>query len=222
MIPSPPEKLTCPHCGAKKYIESVESGELHGATWSDYKHDLPLFPRPSPIQKCTSCHMYYFYDDSLPDKMDIRRIRGKKRDQILQESHANGFGILSYEEMNEAYEILYSDHLAEKQKRILYEKWIHAFNDKYNGRYETADWSAIPADVINRQKTILAEVEQRVSDRDVLAELLREDGRFEECIEMIGELPTFDRGDSIYPKQILEHARLRDRGVFVIQYKSRY
>ena len=191
-------------------------------TWSDYKHDLPLFPRPSPIQKCTSCHKYFFYADSLAEIIDIRGLSIKKRDQIRRESLSNGFGNLSYEEMNEAYEMLYSDSLPEKQKRTLYEKWIHAFNDKYNGRYGLVDWSEIPVEIIERQKTILAEVARRVVDREVLAELLREEGRFEECIEMIGELPPFKRGDSLYAKQILEHARLRYRAVFVIQYKERH
>jgi len=86
-----------------------------------------MLPHPSPIQRCPKCGKYYFYQDSIP-KENIFQWIGRQierfyinfiddgtyvpkeqqeidknpdlREQIFLESHLNGFGNLSFDEMS--------------------------------------------------------------------------------------------------------------------------
>lgn len=67
MTPGSPYRLTCPKCGGRKLIGSIASGNTFGEMiWSDTKHDYPMLPRPSSIQRCPDCGHYYFLDDGNP------------------------------------------------------------------------------------------------------------------------------------------------------------
>lgn len=247
MLPGPPQKLKCPHCGSHKYIETISSGNTFRAVyWSDFKREYPFLRQPSSIQKCPSCGKYYFYSDAAPKenifgwiKRQLLRFylnfidcgeyaeweRKKNeesssiREQIFQEAHLNGFGDLSFDEVNAAYDLLYSPKLQEKKKQILLIEWLYAFNDNFNGRIEKVDWAMIPDPIIERQRTIIAEVAKRVKeDKVAMAELLREKGDFEGCIQTLGAISQYKNADAVYAKGILEHAQEGDRYVFQVQF----
>lgn len=248
MLPGPPQKLKCPHCGSHKYIEAISSGNTFRAVyWSDFKREYPFLRQPSPVQKCPSCGKYYFYSDAAPKEnifgwikrqllrfylnfidcgeyAEWERKRNEKspdRERILQESHLNGFGDLSFEEMDAGYEMLYSPKLPEKKKQILLIEWIYSFNDTFNGRRDKVDWIKIAEPIKERQRTIIAEIANRVKDDKVaLAELLREKGDFEGCIQTLGEISQYKNADAVYAKGILEHAQKGDRSVFQIQFPA--
>lgn len=248
----PPIKLTCPYCGSKKYIESLSSGNtIGGIVWSDTKHEYPMLQEPSPIQKCTSCCNYYFYEDSQPQSL-LRRLLNRFDDYMqslfdeLEESEEsveeidddeemlspqkermihidllnNGFGGLSFEEMDAAYDSLYSDDLSQERKKVLLYMWLYAFNDKYNGRKNKSDCSNVSSQLLNKQQSVILEIvsETNVS-KVVYSELLREAGLFRESIAMIGDLTSLSDIEAVYACQILEHARMGDRGVFRINSK---
>ena len=246
MLPGPPTKLKCPHCGGRKYIESISSGNtLQARIWSDYKHEYPMLPHPSPIQRCPKCGKYYFYQDSIP-KENIFQWIGRQierfyinfiddgtyvpkeqqeidknpdlREQIFLESHLNGFGNLSFDEMNEAYEQLFSSRLSEKKKQILIIEWLYAFNDHFNGRNQLVEWDIIPEKILERQQIIIEEAIKRV-DRDTImvGELYREAGRFEDCIKAIGDIAQYKGMDENLASMIIEHAQRADRRVFQIR-----
>ncbi len=249
MQPGPPVKLTCLYCHGHKYIESISTGNTFDATiWSDYKKEYPMLPQPFPVQKCSKCGKYYFYRDSIPKEgvfqwigrqferfyinfIDDGTYSMKKSkelwppqelyDQIMQESYSNGFGDLSFEEMNAAYDMLYSDRLPEKKKIILIMEWFYAFNDEFNGRRKEADWSIIPESIIEKHEVIITEIVKRIKGNNVvLAELYRESGQFDKCIELIGDVSMLRQGDVFFAEQILEHARAKDRSVFQIQFNK--
>ena len=76
MTIGPACRLTCPHCGGHKYIESIMSGNtFRGTMWSDGKKDYPMLPSPSPIQRCPKCGKYYFYEDGEPLSMDFEAFK---------------------------------------------------------------------------------------------------------------------------------------------------
>ena len=51
----PARILTCPHCGAKKEVLSLLSGNTFGQqVWSDNKTIAPMLPRVSFVQKYLS------------------------------------------------------------------------------------------------------------------------------------------------------------------------
>lgn len=58
-----PGMLTCPLCGGLKYVLALGSGNtFHGELWSDSQTYYPMLPSYSPIQKCSHCGHYYFFD----------------------------------------------------------------------------------------------------------------------------------------------------------------
>lgn len=77
----------------------------------------------------------------------------------------------------------------------------------------------IPDPIIERQRTIIAEVAKRVKeDKVAMAELLREKGDFEGCIQTLGAISQYKNADAVYAKGILEHAQEGDRYVFQVQF----
>ena len=56
----PSRILTCPHCGTKKEVISLLSGNtVGGVVWSDQYVEYPFYKVASDIQKCPHCHKYY-------------------------------------------------------------------------------------------------------------------------------------------------------------------
>ena len=135
MTLGPPTRLTCPHCGKVKYILSIASGNTFGAThWSDTKHDYPMLKSPSAVQRCPHCGGYFFYEDANPVECDpevlsekhsaldcesdwpgdagnvtISEKKDRKRNwKRWKEANVNGFGNLSFEEMDAAFGELYA------------------------------------------------------------------------------------------------------------------
>ena len=242
MLPGPPVKLTCPYCKAKKYIESLLSGNTFGGiVWSDTKHYYPMLPEPSPIQKCTTCGKYYFYEDSQPPSL-LQRLHNRVKDYMqslyerMEESEESiegiedgeetlfprniGFGGLSFEEMDAAYDSLYSDDLPQDRKKVLLYMWLYAFNDKYNGRDGKSDCSNASSQLLDKQQSVILKIVNETDvSRVVYSELLRESGLFGESIAMIGDISSLSDIEAIYAKQIIEHARIGDRAVFKIVYE---
>ena len=54
----------CPHCGHKKDLIRLLSGNSQNAQqWSDGKQIRPMYPKVSPVQKCPECGHFYFMSD---------------------------------------------------------------------------------------------------------------------------------------------------------------
>ena len=221
MLPGKPTKLTCPYCGKPKYIKSLLSGNTFGERmWSDTKRDYPMWRSTSPVQRCPHCGKYYFHEDSNPlnygsvkdfqkakwlfpemtgfdVKLTVDKDRERKRmEEIEREAFENGFGELSFEEMDEAFKALYPTAV-EDRKRTLLLMWLISYNDVFGGRQQKPG-PECPEDVVERHLYVIDELCQRLTDRLVLAELHREAGRFEECLKIIG--------DPIEDNPFLEHA----------------
>lgn len=64
--------VTCPYCGAKKELMSLNSSNNIGAQyWSDLKTIAPMDPKISPVQKCHNCGKYYLEHKQEATKGDM-------------------------------------------------------------------------------------------------------------------------------------------------------
>ncbi len=237
-----PTRLTCPHCGKVKHILSIASGNTFGAThWSDTKHDYPMLKSPSSVQRCPHCGHYYFYEDANPvdcnpDDLNkkhsltdwdpewpgdagsatISEVKDRRRNwERWKEANANGFGELSFEEMDAAFSELFTSASVDCQRTLLF-MWLFAFNDIYGGRQDGPAPEYLQS-ILERRKFVVDELCRRFAGASLLvAELHREMGDFDECIR-IADQPT-DEADArlahIVSTQIIAHAKAKDTAVF--------
>ena len=232
MLPGPPCRLTCPHCGRHKYIESLMSGNtLTGTVWSDSKKDYPMLPSTSPIQRCPQCGAYYFYDEGKPVELNEKefrkmiKVKGLPEEEIerqyrgalykwRKEAVINGFGNLNEQESREAYESLYSKSLSRRKKTSLLITRFYAFNDKYlrNG-------GTLPPGLQSLQEDFVYKIMNLFPDDTILiAELYREIGQFDKATELLrGAVASgLDEKSLDVARMILEHAEDNDRSVFIL------
>ena len=120
MNPDNPRILTCPHCGGKKKVLSLLSGNTFDMRmWSDNKRVYPMLPEPSFIQKCPHCGGYFL-------------LSRQKGDEYGNDLFCLNEGRLTYEELKEAYSKLSNELKLTKEERLemlFYLLW--GFNDKF-------------------------------------------------------------------------------------------
>lgn len=119
MIPAPAQLYACPHCGKRKPMLSLISGNtLYGELWSDGRGIYPMLPSLSAIQKCSRCGRY-----SLLEKWKVTRRTNKKEFGTT--------GDLSYIEAKEAFLKL---RFSTQNTKELYEialSFVYAYNDEF-------------------------------------------------------------------------------------------
>ena len=139
-------------------------------------------------------------------------------DEFIDEDAAkNGFGELTFEQANAAYEALYSDELTSDKKSELLLFWLFKFNDEF-GRGDK-DESDCPAEILARRAVVVQElIDRNISDNPVFAaELFRETGLFEKCVEILSALNNVDDSLARIAQQILSQAKNRNTRVFRLE-----
>lgn len=120
MNPGYPRILTCPHCGKKKQVLSLASGNTAWMRyWSDNKKYYPYLPQPSFIQKCPYCGGYFL-------------LSRQKNEEYAKDGFCLNEGRLTYTELKEAYRNLSNESETTKEERLevlFYLLW--GFNDKF-------------------------------------------------------------------------------------------
>lgn len=210
--PGPPVSLTCPYCGEVKYIASIASGNnIGGEWWSDTRSILPMLPRPSAIQHCPHCDGYFFYQDAV--KTYVR----SADDSILDEVRQNGFGNLSFVQMDKAYSFLGSKELTERQNAIRLREWFLAFNDVYSARNPSGRQCVPDESAARFAETVAAMLENKEIPAILKADLYRETGRFDECLAIARMIVEEDEDNALVARQIIKHAEANDTEVFMIE-----
>ena len=228
MLPGPPLILTCPHCGSKKKIDSLTSGNTFGGrVWSDSKHYYPMLPSASPVQRCPYCMGYYYLEDSNATRMEWPRNRNDidSWDELFSTNEkcwGNGYGELSFEETDEAFTVLYPSSDDDRKSSLLF-LWLFAYNDKYGGRQGKP--AACPESIKNRHRMVADELCAMYPENKLLVcELLRETGRFEECITAARPLLWMINSEMPYQsslaRQIINHAKAGDTSVFELSFRK--
>ena len=248
MTLGPPTRLTCPHCGEHKYILSIASGNTFGATfWSDTMKDYPMMRSPSMVQRCPHCGGYFFYEDSNPMDCDpdvlsekrspldwgwdwpgdagnatVSETKDRKRYwERWKEANANGFGDLSFEEMDAAFGALYPSADKPGRQTLLF-MWLFAYNGTYGGRQDGPAPECDPG-ILERRKFVVDELCRRFEGASLLiAELRREIGDFEASIRIAGEpSPEVAPGLArIIGSQIIAHAKAGETDVFPLVFNQ--
>ena len=195
MLPAHASLLRCPHCGAKKEIMQLASGNTFNSTlWSDTKHIAPMMPSVSYVQRCPECGKYFF--------------RTREVYAGTSNSYGGQDGKLPLEYLKEALTQLQPTGDNERSLRI-YILW--AFND----RYGNAEQSAIPSAEWEYHLDNVYHLLQMELDTMFRAELLREIGEFEQAIQLLESLEVKDEMKDIHSK-LLAQAQLHNRKVIVM------
>lgn len=177
MNPGNAQILTCPHCGAKKEVLSLLSGNTFGQqVWSDNKTIAPMLPRVSFVQKCPSCGGFYLMSRQKPK---------------YGTDYSFELGELSYFETKEAWKSLKETHdLSEDERITILFMLVWAYNDQFT-REKAKPIIQEGQDFF--QNIIETLLESTQFDILLKAEFLREAGRFEESRNLLnGYTPDDD------------------------------
>ena len=165
MLPGNAQILTCPHCGRKKEVMSLRSGNTYGSLlWSDNKRISPMLPEISYVQKCPDCEYYYIMarQEVVYDDNDFSSERG----------------LLTFPEMKEAFSQLAKEGFESPKEETNVRMMLHhAFNDYYY-RYGKGQ-------IVNEEDQIIFHenglwlINHLIEDKVMKAEFLREIGEME-------------------------------------------
>ena len=206
MIPNGYKLLTCPHCGNKKKVINLMSGNTCGASlWSDAKHVTPMLPKISYVQQCPSCKHYFLFD------------KNSQREEINDDykSFCLETGNLSYQQLKEAYVELSNDKIIDEFSfRIML---IWGYNDVY---YKQTN---IPKEEYEYFVDNVRALLPLMNDNDIIltSELHREIGEFDEAIKIIENNQASNEFIQKVQQQILERSQIKDSKVFLLYGKDR-
>ena len=206
MLPGNSQILTCPHCGQKKEIMSLRSGNTVGAQlWSDNKQIAPMLPEISYVQKCPHCKKYF--------------IVSRQKSVYAESGFSAEQGLLSFAEMKEAFAQLsqekFRDNSEEGNVRMMLH---HAYNDYYyrDGKQRTVD----KADQALFRENALWLIEKFIKDEVMKAEFYREAGDMEKAVAIIKKVAVDNDFMKILVTTIKEKIKKGETAVFLIEYEK--
>lgn len=217
MIPGPPLLLECPKCGEEKRMMSIISGNTFGATqWSDMYREAPMLPTLSEVQKCPHCNSYFLLSQAK-DRFDEEEGAPFSPDT----------GRLSYQEMKEALSLLENDSLTINDRINIRLEFLHRYNDAFRDIKENheiysddmslerndADWRLNQENI----KALIALL--NIDDNDntlLIAELYREAGYFESCLNTLKKYWTYSKYEKAFMEKLQMKAWEKDDRLFLI------
>lgn len=189
---------TCPYCGTKKEIIRLISGNTIGAVlWSDSKQIAPMLPFASPLQKCPHCnHFYFMYDVSIEDGKNYSMEEGwlNFKDAIKAK---NELEFNTKEKMHDWTMIMvwaYNDitRIGNKPTHVQYEIF---------------------------KNNVSSMLESYIFEDNVLlkAELYREIGKYEKCVEILENISFKEKFLSEIADKIRIKAKENNNKVFILE-----
>lgn len=200
MIPANSLIVKCPHCGGKKELLQLVSGNTCGSElWSDVKQIAPMLPKVSPVQKCPECGHYYL----------LSRIKD------TEEGNEYSFetGWLSFDEAIEANREIENLSFEEQSTMSIITIW--AYNDIIRNGDEP---SSSQYDAFMSYVKRLLDQSKMFSDNILLrAELYREIGNYEKSIELLDNFTAEDDFIRGIKEKIKEMAANHQNQVFKLE-----
>lgn len=202
MIPANSLVIKCPHCGGKKELLQLVSGNTCGAElWSDAKHIAPMLPRVSPVQKCPKCGHYYL----------MSRISNSAQSE--GDSCSFNTGWLSFNDALEANQDIESPSNDELSTLAIITVW--AYNDIIRHGEEPTEVQK--SKFIDFVTNLLANQDLFADNLILLGELNREIGKYDECISILSDYQSSDDYADTVVKSIIEKAKAQENKVFKLQ-----
>lgn len=182
MNPGRAQVLTCPHCGGKKEVISLISGNTFGRiVWSDRRVYTPMLPEPSFVQKCPHCGKYF--------------LTSRQETHEFASTISFDKGELPYAELKEAWKQLSQEDLTQEERTHILVMQVWDFNEEYD-RHEAMSISdvvkkEIPAEEHEYLVSIVRLLQNTCAiDNLFKAELLREIGEFDEALKHLDSFET--------------------------------
>lgn len=215
MIKDNSKIVKCPYCGAKKELLSLVSGNTIGATqWSDGKMVAPMLPRVSPVQKCAQCGKYYL---EYKQESESGQLESDETGQLSYKEWKEAYQQFSADISDEKKEqkgffngIIQQFHPETPDISLDNRDWsvillgiIHAHNDCHYRGPDFLYYGRVPEikfdDIVPSQEDYdffvgiiekYIELNEWTSIDGLLmkAELYREAGKFDECIETLNSI----------------------------------
>lgn len=187
----------CPHCGTKKEIIRLMSGNTFGAVlWSDTKQIAPMLPKASPIQKCPSCKHYYLLNE-------VNFEEGK--------NYSFDEGRLTFEDSVAAFYELNNDETNKLGLLTIIVTW--AFNDiiRNNGTPTDEQFGLF-------KKIISQNLSHPIFQDNYLfrGELYREISEYDKCLCILSEYNPDNVFLANIKNEIIKNAKNRINKVFII------
>ena len=180
-----PILLECPNCKRLKPLVHQASGNTYGAVfWSDMKREAPMLTPLSSIQKCPSCGRFFALKEAK-DKTFPPRDHNTTWDT----------GKLTFRQAIAAVAQFASDSKTDPETilnaRIIL---LQAYNDRFRQKKHIGilTWLRAKADLKVFQDNAKAILQMDNAPPYLKAELLRELGRFDECLSMLETIPESD------------------------------
>ena len=212
MLPGPPLIAKCPECGNEKSLMSLASGNTIGAVqWSDAYRYAPMLPQISAIQKCPECGGYFFMNDIETRYAELD----------------NGFnysfdtGTLKFPEIKEALLRLEDAGLNKNNELTLRLEFLFRYNDAFRN-YSSDSHGKDPFDGDRERnetddklhKENIKSLITLIDNKIMVAELYREAGMFDECLQALENCSSEDDFISTLISRIREKALASDTTVF--------
>ncbi len=210
-----PRIFKCPFCGELKPLVNQLSGNTNFAVlWSDMQMDAIMLTPLSRIQQCPSCGKFFALAgnelDVDPSEIGAFRRRG-----------THGFGYLSFEQAKAAVLQFLSESTVPggallDARTIL----VQTYNDIFRPQNLIVKPGRASSTIVESDSIVFKETAEAIVRMDnacpfLKMEMLRELGRFDECIEAGKFVPEDDEWFDAVPF-VLQKAREKDSKVFAL------
>jgi hypothetical protein len=161
----------CPHCKAHVVQEETISGNTIGATyWTDGKREAKMLPDHPWLAKCPMCNFLFWIDEAVQVDTGFDAAKGKQ--QVLKPAEKELLGFLTGPALP-----------ADKELYVRVWAWRSA-NDAWR-RLPNAT-PAFSKDQVKNLKALSNILDKTDPNQRILkAEIARELGEFDECLEML-------------------------------------
>ncbi len=228
-----PRYIDCPHCGCKKKVPNIVSGNTFGALlWSDCKMVAPMMPTLSVVHRCEDCEKFYMLDREIP--LGGSRIRSSSSSRLSMEDSVEAVKFFTEQGVTvqtEIYLRLYLVHsyndkfyrnnqlqLTKKERRQLKENPPKIYQVRRDEKLQPTEeeWLMF---VDNTKKLIALLTEE--GEQTLKAELYREIGDFKSCEEVLSNAPECSKEEMAARDDILELCTLQNKDLFLCRQRWR-
>jgi hypothetical protein len=186
MLPGPVYIYKCPHCENLLTRESLMSGNTFGATlYSDGRQIAPMLPEYPELTRCKRCNSFLWL--SRLKEIGIYHLGEKVKKQWQNADAAEFLGIEDYFQVIAVGMAKNSEDELYIRQRIW---WLS--NDRFRYEQTESDGDDDPRQEVNLNRLLQLLDPQDINQLMMKAELYRNLGEFEKCLQIIESIDNDD------------------------------